>query len=371
VRRTVLSRLLPWFDKNRRVLPWRTLRTPYRVLVSEFMLQQTRVETVTPYFRRFLRRFPTLSSLARAEGSEVLKLWEGLGYYTRARNLHRIAKTLVLEQGGRFPKTAAEWITFPGVGPYTAAALASLIDGENTGVLDGNVARVLCRLFTVNERPAVAAVRRKLTDLALALLPRGRAGPFNEAMMELGALVCTPRQPKCPSCPFHKVCRARLAGDPGAYPRRSPTRRIPELEVGAAVIFNSRGEILIARRLEKGMLGGLWEFPGGKREADETLPECIRRELIEEMGIELEVGERLTVIRHAYSHFRIRLIAHRAKVIRGRPRCLHCAGFAWVKPEAFDEYAFSRADRILIERVFESPDEAGRSHDPRRRSATR
>lgn len=323
------------------------------------MLQQTRVDTVVPYFRRFLRRFPTIGALAKADGETVLKLWEGLGYYTRARNLHRIARTVVIDRKGRFPNTAAEWAVLPGIGPYTAAALASLIDGEDIAVVDGNVTRVLCRLFARIRRPISAEARRDLAETAQALLPNGRAGLFNEAMMELGALGCTPRQPACPTCPFHKVCRARLAGDPGAYPRPAPVKRIPELEVGAAVIRNLRGQVLIARRREQGMLGGLWEFPGGKRESHETIQECIRRELTEEMGVELEVGEHLTTVRHSYSHFRIRLVTHGARIIRGRPRCLHCAGFAWVKPDAFDDYPFSRADRMIIERVF-----GARKHDP-------
>lgn len=322
------------------------------------MLQQTRVETVVPYFERFLRRFPTLGSLAGADGQDVLKVWEGLGYYARARNLHRLAQILVRERNGAFPKTREEWAALPGVGPYTSAALASLISGEDVVGVDGNVARILCRLFARAERPDSASARRELAEAARAMRPADRAGPFNEAMMELGALRCTPRKPVCPDCPFHKVCRARLAGDPGAFPRRAPRKRIPELEVGAAVIENGRGEILIARRREKGMLGGLWEFPGGKREAGETIRECIRRELIEEMGIELDVGAPLVTVRHAYSHFRIRLIAHRARIARGRPRCLHCAGYAWVRPARFGDYPFSRADRILIERVFP---EAGRT----------
>jgi A/G-specific adenine glycosylase len=322
------------------------------------MLQQTRVDTVVPYFRRFLRRFPTPRSLAEADGQEVLKAWEGLGYYARARNLHRLAQVLVRERDSRFPATREEWATLPGVGPYTAAALASLISGEDVVGVDGNVERVLCRLFARAERPASAAARRDFAETARALRPAGRAGPFNEAMMELGALLCTPRKPLCPDCPFRAVCRARLSGDPGAFPRRAPGKRIPELEVGAAVIRNSRGRILIARRKEKGMLGGLWEFPGGKREAGETIRDCIRRELIEEMGIELEVGEERTVVRHAYSHFRIRLVVHEARIVRGRPKCLHCADFAWIRPDEFDRYPFSRADQIVIERVFP---EAGRT----------
>lgn len=352
VRAAVSRRLLPWFRRNARDLPWRRRRTPYRVLVSELMLQQTRVETVIPYFRRFLRRFPSLRALAAADESAVLKAWEGLGYYARARNLHRLARYLVEQRGGRFPRAYEGWLALPGVGPYTAAALGSFALGLDLPLSDGNVRRVLARVFALDE------ARRERLDadcrtLAAAVLPRGKAAAFNEALMDLGATICAPKRPACDVCPLRAVCRARAAGAPERWPRRRPKTPIPYLIVGAAVAVDARGRVLIARRRSEGLLGGLWEFPGGKIEPGETMAQCIARELREEMGIEIEVGERLTVVRHAYSHFTIELHAHFARRVAGRPRALHCAAFAWVPVARLREYAFSRADLRIVEALEE------------------
>jgi A/G-specific adenine glycosylase len=350
VRSAVTRRLLPWFRAHARDLPWRRNRTPYRVLVSELMLQQTRVDQAEPYFERFMKRFPTLRALAAADESDVLKAWEGLGYYARARNLHRLAQRLAAERGGRFPRTHAELLTLPGVGPYTAAAVAGFAFGLDAPLVDGNVRRVFARIFTLDE------VRRErldasVRDLASALLPAGRGPAFNEALMELGATVCLPRGPQCGACPLRAVCRARAAGSPERWPRPRPRKPLPHLVVGAAVTTDARGRILIARRRSEGLLGGLWEFPGGKIESGETMAQCIARELREEMGIEIEVGERLTVVRHAYSHFTIELHAHFARRLRGRPRRIHCADFAWVPRARLRDYAFSRADLHIIEAI--------------------
>lgn len=312
------------------------------------MLQQTRVEQVIPYFRRFLRRFPTLRALAAADESDVLKVWEGLGYYARPRNLLRLARRLMAERGGRFPRTYDELRGLPGVGPYTAAALGSLAFGLDLPLSDGNVRRVLARMFALDE-PRRERLDAECREIAAKLLPRGRAAAFNEALMELGATVCAPKRPRCDLCPLREVCRARAAGAPERYPRRRPRKPLPHLVVGAAVTLDSRGRALIARRKSEGLLGGLWEFPGGKIEPGETMEQCIARELREEMGIEIAVGERLTVVRHAYSHFTIELHAHFARRTAGRPRRLHCADFAWVPIARLRDYAFSRADLHIVE----------------------
>ncbi len=343
LRRAVTARLLPWFRRQARALPWRRRRTPYRVLVSEIMLQQTRVETVIPYYHRWLRRFPTLGKLAAAEVDDALKLWEGLGYYARARHLHRLARRLTAA-GGRWPRTLDGLRALPGLGDYTAAAVGSLAFGLDAACVDGNVARVLSRATArqlARSRPAAQAV-------ADALLPPGRAGAFNEALMELGATVCTPRRPRCDVCPLRAVCRAYALGRVGEFPARRPARRLPHLVVGAAVTLNRRGEVLIARRKDDSMLGGLWEFPGGKREPGETLPQCIAREMREELGVDVVVGAPLTVVHHAYSHFTIELHAHFARLRRGRPRALHCAACAWSPVSRLRERAFSKADHGII-----------------------
>ena len=335
--------LLAWFARNRRDLPWRSNRTPYRVLVSEVMLQQTRVETVIPYFRRFLRRFPSLRALAGASVDDVLKAWEGLGYYRRARNLHRLASVVAERHGGRLPDTREALAALPGMGTYTSAAVASLAFGRDAAVVDGNVRRVLARLHALK-----SATPTRWQALADARLPAGRSAEFNEAMMELGATVCLPRKPRCGLCPLRPSCRGFRHGDPAAFPAARTPGRIPHYVVGAAVTLDRRGRVLIARRRDDAMLGGLWEFPGGKVEPGETLPECIRRELIEEMGVTVAVGRPLVVVRHAYSHFTIELHAHLCAVESGRPRPIHCSAVAWIDPADAGDRAFSRADlRIL------------------------
>lgn len=346
--RALRGPLLRWFRRHRRALPWRGRRTAYRVWLSELMLQQTRVDQALPYFQRFLRRFPTLRALARASFDEVLKAWEGLGYYRRARHAHAAARLIVGRHGGRFPRTHAGLRALPGVGPYTAAAVGSLAFGLDEPVWDGNVARVMARLTACRRPLREAAVRARLQALVRACLPVGRAGLYNEALMELGALCCTPRAPTCPRCPVRAVCAAAAEGRPERYPVRAPRRARPHKVVGAGVIWRSSGEVLIAQRKAESMLGGLWEFPGGTREPGETLPQCIARELREELGLRVRVGRHLVTVRHAYTHFTIELHAYWARITGGRPRAIHCAAYAWARPEALGAYAFSAADLRII-----------------------
>jgi A/G-specific adenine glycosylase len=350
LRTAVRRRLLPWFAKNARSLPWRAApRNPYVVWISEIMLQQTRVDTVIPYFQRFLARFPDPAALAAAPLQDVLKAWEGLGYYSRARHLHQAAKTLVRDHGGRLPDSPARLAALPGFGAYTTAAVASFAFGRPLAVLDGNVIRVFARLLALPDDTGRPATRKTLQRLADDLLLQDRPADVNEAWMELGALVCTPRAPRCPACPLRVLCRARRLQTPEAYPRKKKKMKVPHKVVGAAVILNRRNQILIAQRKpEGGMLAGLWEFPGGKIAPGETMAQCIDRELQEEMGIALEVGPHLVTVQHAYSHFTIALHAHFARIRSGRPRHLECAGHAWVRPDQFNDYPFSKADLEII-----------------------
>ena len=338
-------RLLDWFARRSRDLPWRRERTPYRVWVAEVMLQQTQVETVVPYYERFLESFPTVEALAVAPLEEVLKAWEGLGYYARARNLHAAARRVVTAHAGQLPDTFERLLALPGVGRYIGGAVASIAFGRDVAAVDGNARRVLCRVFEVREDVTRSGVQRKLETLAAGLLPPGRAGAFNEALMELGATVCTPRAPLCDRCPLVDLCRATAAGDPEALPVRRPRRQIPHYDVPAAVTVRADGRVLVAQRNVDDMLGGLWEFPGGKREDGETLPECLVREMREELGVEVAVGEQLVVVRHAYTHFRITLHAFHCQLVGGEPRCLDCAAFRWVTLAELDGLPMSVADR--------------------------
>ncbi len=350
LRAAIRRKLLPWFARHARDLPWRVEpRRPYAVWISEIMLQQTRVDTVVPYFQRFLARFPDPAALAAAPLQDVLKRWEGLGYYSRARQIHKTAQILVRDHGGKLPADPAALAALPGLGPYTTAAVASFAFGHPLAVLDGNVIRVFSRLLALPDDGGLPATKKKLQRLADALLLRDQPAATNEAWMELGALVCTPRVPRCPACPLRGVCRAAQSKNPEAYPNKKKKMKVPHKVVGAAVILNAKNQILIAQRNpEKGMLAGLWEFPGGKIAEGETMPECIARELQEEMGLNIEVGPPLVTVHHAYSHFTIELHAHFARIRAGRPRHLECADHAWTTRERFDDFPFSKADLEII-----------------------
>jgi A/G-specific adenine glycosylase len=340
--------LLTWFDSNQADLPWRRNRTPYMVWLSEIMLQQTQVATVIPYYERFLARFPSVEALAAASLDEVLKLWEGLGYYSRARNLHRAAQVVAGDWSGEFPASVEDLMKLPGVGRYTAGAIASLALGLDAPVLDGNVIRVLTRLFDLTDDVTQSAARRALWALAEEVLPTGRAGPWNEGLMELGRLICTPRSPRCAICPLAEYCLAWARGTQEERPVRSPRKKTPHFDVTAGVIWGAEGCLLIAQRPLDGMLGGLWEFPGGKREPGETLPECLRREIREELGIEIDVGGQIATIKHAYTHFRITLYAFECQHVSGEPGAIECADWAWVALGDLDSYAFAVTDQQII-----------------------
>jgi A/G-specific adenine glycosylase len=354
VRKAVSAELLHWFAANARDLPWRKNRTPYRVWISEIMLQQTRVDTVIDYYRRWMKAFPSWKALAAAPQSDVLKLWEGLGYYSRARNLHAAAKTVAEEYGGKPPSSAAQLRTLPGIGSYTAAAIASLAFGENAAVVDGNVIRVISRLFAFSGDTKSSTGRKQIQSWADELLVKSRAGEFNEAMMELGALICLPRNPKCPDCPMRKVCAAFIEGKSSAYPVLKKKTKVRHITVGAAVTINRKGEVLIAQRKQDDMLGGLWEFPGGKQESGETVQECIARELHEELGVKIVVGEHLITVNHAYSHFTMTMHVHRARIAEGRPRPIHCADYAWVRVPDLGKFAWSKADLQVVRKLMQS-----------------
>ncbi|MEZ0396002.1 MAG: A/G-specific adenine glycosylase [Anaerolineales bacterium] len=339
-------RLLDWYGRHGRRLPWRGHADPYVVWVSEIMLQQTRVEAVIPYFERWMARFPTLAALAAASEQEVLAAWEGLGYYGRARNLWRAARQVVAEYGGRLPDDPAELQKLPGIGRYTAAAIASLAFGRDFATLDGNLRRVFARLFDVDAPADSPAGEALLWSLAEANLPPGRAGDYNQALMDLGATICLPRRPRCLLCPLADLCRARAAGTQEIRPVRKPKKDIPHYLVTAAILWRE-GKVLLAQRPRSGLLGGLWEFPGGKVGEGESLADGLRREIGEELGVEIRVGEELGVYRHAYTHFRITLHAFVCELLDGEPQPLEAEALVWAPPAALEAYPMGKVDRQI------------------------
>jgi A/G-specific adenine glycosylase len=311
------------------------------------MLQQTRVDTVIPYFETWMARFPTVQSLAEAPLQDVLTVWEGLGYYSRARNLHQAAH-LVQAQGGKIPSTAAELGKLPGIGRYTAAAIASIAFDEPVAALDGNIRRVLARMFDIEEPARSPRGEARLWELAEQHLPVGAPGDYNQALMDLGAVICTPHAPNCAACPLKEQCIAYQLGVQEQRPVSLPKGIIPHYQVAAAVLERN-GAYLITQRPLNGLLGGLWEFPGGKQEPGETLPQCLERELWEELGVNVRVGEALNTYRHAYTHFRVTVHSFRCHWQAGspEPQRLQVRDFVWVKTDELDKYPMGKVDRQI------------------------
>ncbi|PIQ95708.1 MAG: A/G-specific adenine glycosylase [Nitrospinae bacterium CG11_big_fil_rev_8_21_14_0_20_56_8] len=339
--------LLTWYRKEKRDLPWRNTGDPYHIWVSEMMLQQTQVKTVIPYYQRWLETFPTVEDLAEAQSSRVLKLWEGLGYYSRARNFHAAARIVVREFGGKVPDSAEAILQLPGIGRYTAGAILSIAYDRRVPVLDGNVKRVLSRLFLIPGNRQIAGVEAVLWNKAEELLPRNHPGDFNQALMELGATVCLPKNPDCPLCPLSRVCRARKENAQAQFPASAKTTPAQKIQVSAAVIQKG-GKTFIQQRPHKGLMGGLWEFPGGKLQDSESPEECIRREIREELGVDIRVGEKLMTVRHSYTQFRVTLHVFRCTLNNGRLRPTQCEQWRWVPPEDLEDYPFPAANARIV-----------------------
>lgn len=344
--------LLTWWDKNRADLPWRGAADPYAIWVSEIMLQQTQIASVIPYYERWMAQLPTVQALAAAPLTQVLKLWEGLGYYSRARNLHAAAQTVVQAYNGRLPTTAKELQSLKGIGRYTAGAIASIAFNEPTPVVDGNVIRVLTRLFDLAEDVTTTAVKNQLWRLAADLIPPERPGDYNQALMELGQTICLPAAPRCHECPIAAHCLARQRGTQLERPVKPPRVATPHYDVVAGVIWRDDGRFLIAQRPLDGLLGGLWEFPGGKLEQGETFAQALQREIREELALEIEVGRPLRPIKHAYTHFRITLHPFHARWLAGQAQHLGVADHAWVSLPDLDRYPFAVTDQKIIQQLW-------------------
>ena len=365
--------LLAWWELHgRHAIPWK-LRPdgsrpadgeaidPYGVLIAEVMLQQTQLAVMLPYWERWLAAFPGLEVLAAAQEQQVLLLlWQGLGYYARARRLHQGARQLVLrDSGDPWPRSLEGWQALPGLGRSTAAGILSSAFDAPEAILDGNVKRVLARLTAAPLPPARQL--KHLWQLSEALLDRRRPRAFNQALMDLGATLCTASSPACHRCPWQQACTAYAAGDPARYPVKEAARTVPFQVIGVGVVLNAAGEVLIDQRLNEGLLGGLWEFPGGKQEPGEAIEATIVRELREELAIEAEVGEALITLEHAYSHKRLRFVVHLCRWLGGEPQPLASQQVRWVKPAELESYPFPAANARIITALRQRL-AAGRAH---------
>lgn len=331
--------LLDWFATHQRDLPWRRSRDPYRIWVSEVMLQQTRVETVIPYYQRWFERFPTLQALAAAPESDVLKAWEGLGYYSRARNLHGAVQEVVARYGAEVPDDPEAIAGLKGVGPYTAGAVLSIAYNRSVPAVDGNVMRVLSRICLIRDDIMQPATRQGMEALAQVLIPPGQASSFNQALMELGALICTPTSPKCQLCPVAAYCQARAEGVQAELPVKAKAKAPRSVERVAAVILHE-GRVMIVRRPTDGLLGGLWEFPGDDKPEGAPWERAVHSALLERYGVELEVEAHLASVKHIFSHLVWDLRAYTARLAPGSPPPAESETLRWVVPADLSQYAF-------------------------------
>jgi A/G-specific adenine glycosylase len=348
----IISALLKWMVAWRRNLPWRLRRDPYAVWVSEIMLQQTRAETVAPYFEHWMQRFPDVESLAAASLEEVLIAWEGLGYYARARRLHRAARQVVTEFEGHLPPDRQQLLALPGIGRYTAGAILSLAFGLPEPTLDGNVTRVLVRLFDIEADVSKASSQELLWKIASELVaqaPANHAGDLNEALMERGALVCRPGAPHCGECPLSEICIAKRQGLQTKRPVKPNRRCPPHFPAVAGVIRDGEGRLLVMKRNIGGLLGGLWGFPGGLARDHDQLADSLEDAVANLTGVEIAVGEAFLSFRHAYSHFSITLHAYHCELRSGTARPLKCAQVLWAHPVELDRYPFPVTDRKIIQ----------------------
>lgn len=362
---TISSKLLAWFSQSCRDLPWRQNPTPYRVWISEVMLQQTQVERVVPYFLHWMEIFPHIQAVAEADQERVLKAWEGLGYYTRAKNIQAAAQKICVECNGVFPSDMSLLRALPGIGPYTAAAIASLAFNQPVPAVDANVQRVMARILNEDGPIKSALPQKTIRKAVTGLISDGDPRSMNQALMELGALVCTPRSPACASCPVKEQCQSLAAEVVHLRPVMPDQKPSIALQVAAGVLLDNE-RILIQKRPPHGLMANLWEFPGGKLKAGENPEQALVREFREELELEIRVLDKITVIKHSYTRFRVTLHVYWCTLASpGQELVLHAASdFRWTLPEELDQYPFPAADCKLIQMLSEkvSPEVATAKH---------
>lgn len=349
-----VKHLLDWFKKNQRSMPWRDDPSPYRVWISEVMLQQTQVSTVIPYFERFLHEFPDVRTLAQAAPQAVLKRWEGLGYYSRARHLQKAARQIERDMDGRFPTSAAAWMQLPGIGEYTSAAIASIVFGEAIPAVDGNVLRVGARYLGIRENVKSPAVRKAIRAWLIKPLKTASPSSFNQAIMELGALVCRPGNPLCSDCPLYRNCAARRQELTHVIPFKPRPKTIPNYRETAAILHDGVGRYLLCQRPVNGLLGGMWEFPGTRCHGRTSLRDTLRRGIAEQTGLEVILIRKRGLIQHAFSHFSQTIHVFECKIVSGPPATSPAPGGpaqCWYTPAEIEALPLSKAHRAIAGKI--------------------
>lgn len=348
-KKTFVGRLLDWFGASMRPLPWRETYDPYSVWVSEIMLQQTQMERGVAYFNAWMQKFPTMASVAEASEEEILKAWEGLGYYSRARNLHAAARTIMNGRGGIFPRDMASIRALPGVGEYTAGAVASIAFNEPEPAVDANVLRIFSRLCDIDVPLNYPGVKRFVTEAVRGLIPRESPRLFSQALMELGALVCA-KKADCPACPLAEFCEARRLGTEQKRPKKKRRVEYSSLEMSTGIVMRD-GFVFVQKRPPYGVWAGLWEFPGGCLEPGESPEDAVVREVEEETELPVTTGEKVAVVKHSYTTCRVTMHAFFCNLLdAARTPVLHAAVEGkWIRPEETASYAFPAGHRKLLE----------------------
>jgi A/G-specific adenine glycosylase len=335
--------LMNWYEENKRDLPWRKTGEPYKIWLSEVMLQQTQVKTVIPYYQRWLEKLPTIQDLAAASERTVLKLWEGLGYYNRCHNFHKAAQLVCSEYNGKVPDHPDLFLELPGVGPYILSAVMSIAFKRVLPVVDGNVLRMVTRYIELWDDISKSATKKKVYHMLLDLIPENNPGDFNQAIMELGALICTPKDPTCSICPLKKTCQAKGRDSFYALPFRTKKKKIPLHRVALAVIMKN-DKFLIQKRPSIGHLAGMWEFPGGKLEAGESSEQAVVRECIEELDVSVKIIQKLKKVKHTYTHFKIELNIFICQLTSTLVQARQGQPIRWISPDEMNQYPFPSAN---------------------------
>ncbi|KGG14597.1 MULTISPECIES: 8-oxo-dGTP diphosphatase MutT [unclassified Prochlorococcus] len=345
---------IPWKLKPNGALPEKLEKLPvYPIWIAEVMLQQTQLKVVLPYWKNWMKAFPTLVDLAHAGDHEVLLLWQGLGYYSRAKRTHQSAKKLLEIIGSNnslnplaWPVSISTWVDLPGIGRTTAASIISSAFDLPEALLDGNVKRILSRL--IGNEQSLSRSSSKLWSLSNDLLDYDSPRNFNQALMDLGATVCLPKNPKCFCCPWKSYCCAYYQGDPSKFPMKAPKKALPNLVIGIGIVFNDFGEILIDQRKPDQTMGSMWEFPGGKQEKGELIEDTVIREIHEELGVHIKVLQNLIEFDHCYSHKKLHFVVYICKLSSGIPKPLSSLQTKWVKPDDLINYPFPAANKYMI-----------------------
>ena len=344
----IVQQLLTWFKKNKRNLPWRNTKNSYKIWISEIMLQQTQVKQAIPYYKRFLKKFPTIRDVAAAHLDDILKVWEGLGYYRRARYIHESSKIIVDKFNGKIPKDYATLKTLPGFGPYTCGAVLSIAFELPYPAVDGNVIRVISRLFRIESDINVTETKNKITSIVKELIPTNSVSQFTQGLMEMGAIICKPIRPNCNICCWKTICHAyNELPNPETLPKKRKKIRGKHFHIAAGIV-QKRNNVLLSKRPEKLILGNLWEFPGGKTEKKETLRGTCKRELYNKTGIDVKIGKKLMTIKHKYSHYDVTIHFFKCSYLKG---VLKKPNVKWVHIDDLRNYAFSKVHKQVMLKI--------------------